>query len=41
MANLSVALWAANVNPPLIGLDAWISRVDAKMAEAKAGMLTR
>ncbi|MEE9301767.1 MAG: nitrilase-related carbon-nitrogen hydrolase [Alphaproteobacteria bacterium] len=33
---LSVALWATNVGPRLNGLDAWISRIDAKMTEAKA-----
>ena len=36
MNELSVALWATNVGPRLNGLDAWISRIDAKMTEAKA-----
>ncbi len=35
MAELAVALWATNVSPALNGLDAWISKIDAKMAAAR------
>ncbi len=33
---VTLALWATNLAKPLNGIDGWIARVDAKMAEAKA-----
>lgn len=33
----TVALWATNMAQPLNGIDAWLAKVEAKLAEAKAG----
>ncbi|MEO1200609.1 MAG: nitrilase-related carbon-nitrogen hydrolase [Pseudomonadota bacterium] len=33
---ITLALWATNLGKPLNGIDGWIARIDAKMAEAKA-----
>jgi predicted amidohydrolase len=33
----TVALWATNMAQPLNGIDAWLAKVDAKLAEAKEG----
>jgi predicted amidohydrolase len=36
MDTITVALWAANLEPPLNGVDAWAAGIEAKMREAKA-----
>jgi hypothetical protein len=36
METLTIALWAANLEPPLNGVDGWAAGVEAKMKEAKA-----
>ena len=36
MDTLTVALWAANLEPPLNGVEAWAVGVEAKMKEALA-----
>ena len=36
MDTLTVALWAANLAPPLNGVTAWAAGIEAKMQEAKA-----
>ena len=36
MDTLTVALWAANLEPPLNGVEAWAAGVEAKMKEALA-----
>lgn len=34
---LTLALWATNLAPPLNGLGAWAAKLEAKLAEARAG----
>jgi len=34
MDTLTLALWAANLEPPLNGVDAWAAGVEAKLREA-------
>ncbi|MDQ2696769.1 MAG: nitrilase [Pseudomonadota bacterium] len=34
---LTVALWAANLEPPAVSLAAWIAAVEARLAEVQAG----
>jgi predicted amidohydrolase len=36
MDSLTIALWAANLEPPLNGVGAWAAGIEQKMAEAKA-----
>jgi len=36
MDTLTLALWAANLEPPLNGVDAWAAGVEAKLREAQA-----
>jgi len=36
METLTIALWAANLEPPLNGVDGWAAGVETKMKEAKA-----
>ncbi len=36
MNSVTLALWAANLEPPLNGVDAWATGIEAKMKEAKA-----
>ncbi len=36
MDTITLALWAANLEPPLTGTDAWAAGIEAKMAAARA-----
>ncbi|HXV24107.1 MAG TPA: nitrilase-related carbon-nitrogen hydrolase [Alphaproteobacteria bacterium] len=36
METVSIALWAANLEPPLNGVEGWAAGIEAKMKEAKA-----
>jgi predicted amidohydrolase len=36
METLSVALWATNLEPPVVSLAAWVASVEARLAEAQA-----
>jgi hypothetical protein len=33
---LTIALWATNLEPPLMSLADWLARVEARVAEAQA-----